>query len=72
MPTSSSAAPALDPLDLCNVRTMLSEDEQLVQDSVAKFVDDRVIPIIADCFEHERFPDELVPAIAELGLFGMV
>ncbi len=60
----------LDPVDLYNVRSMLSEDERMVQDSVAKYVDDQVIPIIGECFEHERFPKELIPGIAELGLLG--
>jgi glutaryl-CoA dehydrogenase len=66
------AAPTatLDPLDLYAVRSTLSDEEQLVQDSVAKFVDDQVIPIIGECFEHERFPRELVPALGELGLLG--
>ncbi|HEY5810726.1 MAG TPA: acyl-CoA dehydrogenase family protein [Povalibacter sp.] len=49
---------------------MLADEERMVQDSVAKYVDDEVIPIIADCFEHERFPRELVTGIAELGLLG--
>jgi glutaryl-CoA dehydrogenase len=60
----------LDPLDLYCVRDSLSEEERLVQDSVGKFVDDQVIPIIGECFEQERFPRELVPTIAELGLLG--
>ncbi|MGH8235645.1 MAG: acyl-CoA dehydrogenase family protein [Steroidobacteraceae bacterium] len=60
----------LDPLDLYNVRSMLSDEERLVQDSVGKFVDEQVIPIIGECFEEERFPRELVPAVAELGLLG--
>ncbi len=60
----------LDLVDLYNVRSMLSEDERMVQDSVAKYVDDQVIPIIGECFEHERFPKELIPGIAELGLLG--
>jgi glutaryl-CoA dehydrogenase len=42
----------------------------MVQDSVARFVDDRVLPIIGEAFEHGRFPKELVPEIAELGLLG--
>jgi glutaryl-CoA dehydrogenase len=29
-----------------------------------------VIPIIGECFEEERFPRELIPAVAELGLLG--
>jgi glutaryl-CoA dehydrogenase len=68
--TVSAHAPELDPVDLCAVRTCLSEDERLVQDSVARFVDEKVLPIIADCFEHERFPRELIPDIAALGLLG--
>ena len=65
-----AAAPELDPVDLYNVRGMLNDEERLVQDSVAKFVDDQVIPIIGECFEHERFPRELVTGVAELGLLG--
>ncbi|HMN44291.1 MAG TPA: acyl-CoA dehydrogenase family protein [Povalibacter sp.] len=67
---SPSVAADLNPVDLYNVRAMLTEEERLVQDSVAKYVDDQVIPIIGDCFEHERFPRELVAGVAELGLLG--
>src|ERR1700691_299296 len=49
---------------------MLSEDEQMVQDSVARLVDTEVLPIIRRCFEEHRFPKELVPKIAALGLLG--
>jgi glutaryl-CoA dehydrogenase len=49
---------------------LFSEDERQVLDTVARFVDERVLPIINDCFEHERFPAELVPEMAGLGLFG--
>jgi glutaryl-CoA dehydrogenase len=66
----STVAAELDPLDLYNVRSMLSDEERLVQDSVGKFVDDKVIPIIGECFEEERFPRELIPEVAELGLLG--
>jgi glutaryl-CoA dehydrogenase len=65
-----TAAAELDPLDLYNVRSMLSDEERLVQDSVGKFVDEQVLPIIGECFEEERFPRELVTAVAELGLLG--
>ena len=66
----ATVAAELDPLDLYNVRSMLSDEERLVQDSVGKFVDDQVIPIVGECFEEERFPRELIPAVAELGLLG--
>lgn len=56
--------------DFYHIDALLSDDERQVRDTVARFVDDRVLPVIADCFEHERFPSELVPEMAELGLFG--
>ncbi len=61
---------SVDPLDFYDVRSQLSEDEQMVQDTVARFTDERVLPIIRECFEEHRFPAELVPELAELGLLG--
>ncbi|MDZ7644275.1 MAG: acyl-CoA dehydrogenase family protein [Woeseiaceae bacterium] len=60
----------MNPLDLYDVRAELSEDEQMVQDSVARFVDDKVLPIIRDAFEKHYFPQELVSEVAALGLLG--
>jgi glutaryl-CoA dehydrogenase len=62
--------PALNPCDLYDVRSLLSEEERAVQDTVARFTDERVLPIIGDCFDQARFPKELVPEIASLGLLG--
>ena len=61
---------ALDPFDLYDVRSLLTEEEQAVQDTVARFTDERVLPIIGAAFDEGRFPRELVPEIAELGLLG--
>jgi glutaryl-CoA dehydrogenase len=60
----------LDPLDLYDVRSELSDDERMVQETVARFVDDAVIPLMREAFEQHMFPMELVPQVAELGLFG--
>jgi len=60
----------LNPFDLFDVRSLLSEEERAVQDSVARFTDERVLPIIGDCFDQGRFPDELIPEIANMGLLG--
>ena len=38
----------MNPLDLFDLRSALSEEEQMVQDSVARLVDARVLPIIQD------------------------
>ena len=56
--------------DFYDIESLLTEDERHVRDAVSRFVDDCVLPIIAECFEHERFPMELLPGMAELGLFG--
>ena len=60
----------LNPLDLFELGARLSEEEQLVRDTVARFTDEQVLPIIGECFEHSRFPDELIPQIADMGLLG--
>jgi glutaryl-CoA dehydrogenase len=56
--------------DLFDVRSLLSEDERAVQAAVARFTDQRVLPVIGDAFEQGRFPQELVSEIAALGLLG--
>lgn len=61
---------ALHPYDLFDVRSLLNEEERAVQESVARFTNERVLPLIGDAFDQARFPDELVPEIASLGLLG--
>ncbi|MBA0329672.1 MULTISPECIES: acyl-CoA dehydrogenase family protein [Stenotrophomonas] len=61
---------ALHPYDLFDVRSLLNEEERAVQESVARFTNERVLPIIGDAFDQARFPSELVPEIASLGLLG--
>ncbi|MDH3613548.1 MAG: acyl-CoA dehydrogenase family protein [Gammaproteobacteria bacterium] len=60
----------LDPLDLFDVRSEFSDEESMVQDSVARFVDEQAIPVMREAFEQHKFPHELIPQVAELGLFG--
>ncbi len=68
--TGRSSTSALNPLDLYNVRGLLSDEEQMIQDSVARLVDEKVLPIIQECFEEHRFPKEIIPEVASLGLLG--
>ena len=76
MATSSSTENAasskrkLDPMDLYDIRSELSEEECMVQDSVARMVDDKVLPVIQEAFEKHEFPRELIGEVAELGLLG--
>ncbi len=60
----------LDPMDLYDVRGLLDEQERLVQDAVARMVDDKVLPVIGRAFADHRFPRELVSELASMGLLG--
>ena len=60
----------LNPTDLFDVRSLLSEEEQMIQDTVARFVDERAAPLMGNAFDIAQFPMELIPEMAELGLLG--
>jgi glutaryl-CoA dehydrogenase len=60
----------LNPFDLFDTESLLTEEERMIRDSVARFVDERAMPLIASHFDEARFPAELVPEIADLGLLG--
>ena len=71
MPTKTAAVTrSPEATDYFDVRSLLTEDERMIQDVVARFVDERVLPIITPAFDEQRFPAELVPELAELGLLG--
>src|SRR4026209_1742094 len=53
-----------------NIDSALSEEERAVRDSIRRFVDERVLPVIGDAYVEGRFPKELIPEMAELGVFG--
>ena len=59
-------------VDFIDFDSQLSEQEKLVRQSVRQFVDDKVLPLIRDCFRESRCPVELVPEMAELGFFGAI
>ena len=57
-------------LDVLGIGALLSDEERLTQSEVRRFVDSEITPIIAQCFEEARFPVDLIPALAELGVLG--
>jgi glutaryl-CoA dehydrogenase len=57
-------------VDYLLIDSQFSEQELLVRQTARRFVDDRLLPIIKDCFREDRFPRELVPEIASLGFLG--
>ena len=56
--------------DFYNLDSVLSEEERAVRDTIRAFVDEKVLPIIGDCYIDGKFPGHLVPEMAELGMFG--
>lgn len=61
---------SLNPLDLFDIASQLTDEELMIRDTVARFVDEKAIPLMGPCFDEGRFPKELIPEIAEMGLLG--
>lgn len=57
--------------DLLFLDEQLRDDERMIRDSVARFVNNDVIPLMAESFEQAYFPRELIRKSAELGLLGL-
>src|SRR5262245_17727654 len=62
--------PKFHGVDFYNLDGLLSEEERAVRDTVRGWVDDNLLPIIGQCYVEGRFPKQLIPGMAELGLFG--
>jgi glutaryl-CoA dehydrogenase len=56
--------------DIFNIDFALSEEERAIRDSIRQFVDEKVIPVIGKAYVDGRFPKEIIPQMAELGVFG--
>ncbi|MFZ9304914.1 MAG: acyl-CoA dehydrogenase family protein [Steroidobacteraceae bacterium] len=61
---------ASESLDLIGIEDELQDEERLVRDSVARFVDSEVLPIIGRHFADHTFPREVIASMARLGLLG--
>jgi glutaryl-CoA dehydrogenase len=57
-------------VDYLLIDSLFSEQELLVRQTARQFVDDRLLPLIRDCYRDARFPKELVSEMAELGFLG--
>jgi glutaryl-CoA dehydrogenase len=57
-------------VDFYDMDALLSEEERAVRDTVRQWVDDALMPVIGDCYIEGRFPKQLIPGMAKLGLFG--
>lgn len=56
--------------DLFNIDAALTEEERAIRDTMRRFVDESVIPVIGDAYVEGKFPKSIIPGMAELGMFG--
>src|SRR4030088_1748099 len=57
-------------VDYLLIDSLFNEQELLVRQTARQFVEDRVLPVIRDCFREARFPRELIAEMGRLGFFG--
>ena len=57
-------------VDYLLVDSLFNEQELLVRQTARQFVEDRLVPVIRDCYRDARFPSELIPELGRLGFLG--
>jgi len=62
--------PRFPGVDYMLIDSLFSEQELLVRQTARQFVDERVVPLVRDCFREGRFPSELIPELGRLGFLG--
>src|SRR5688572_1335787 len=67
---TAAAAAQFTGVDFLNLDSLLSEEERAVRDTVRTWVDENLIPVIGQAYIEGKFPKQLIPGMAELGLFG--
>ena len=62
---------AFEALDFYRIEDSLAAEERIARDTVREFVDKEFLPVVVKHVRQDgSFPMELVPKLAELGLFG--
>ena len=56
--------------DLYRIDDLLSAEERAIRDTVARFIDKEYLPIVGKHFRDATFPTELIPQLADMGIFG--
>ncbi|MGE0440661.1 MAG: acyl-CoA dehydrogenase family protein [Gemmatimonadales bacterium] len=57
-------------VDFYQMDSLLTEDERAVRDTVRAWVDEHLMPVIGECYIEGKFPKQLIPGMAELGVLG--
>ncbi len=53
------------------VDSLMNEEENILRDTVQRFVNKEYMPVVEEAFEAGRFPVEHIPRLGELGLLGI-
>src|ERR1700757_2897179 len=57
-------------VDFFRIDDLLTDEERMVRDTVRRFIDEQIIPVIDKHFEEATFPSQVIPQMAQMGLFG--
>src|SRR6187549_2005594 len=57
-------------VDYFLIDSLFSEEELMVRQTARRFAEERILPLIRDCYRDGRFPSEIIPEMAELGFLG--
>ncbi len=58
-------------LDYYRIEDLLFEEEKMVQKLTRDWITEKFLPIIKECFDKAKFPKDIIPQLAELGLLGI-
>ena len=62
--------PSFPGVDFLDFDSLLSSEEKLARQSARQFTDNEILPIIEQHNREGKFPAQLIPKMAELGVFG--
>ncbi|MGQ0506285.1 MAG: acyl-CoA dehydrogenase family protein [Myxococcaceae bacterium] len=62
--------PRAEITDLYRLDDLLGPEEKAARDLVAQFIDREYLPIVGKHFRNGTFPVEVIPKLAEMGVFG--
>ncbi len=57
-------------VDFYDLENFLTDEEKMVQQTTARFVDQEILPIIRDCFEQGEFPRKIIKKLGDEAVFG--
>ncbi len=57
-------------VDYFCVDSLFNEEELMVRQTARRFAEERILPLIRDCYRDARFPSEIIGEMGELGFLG--